>query len=122
MPMNKITVVVVLGLFLILGIGTSVLISRSYSSSEASHTHQHGVIIDSEQAFLEHMIPHHREAIEVSRNLLQNESTLRPLNELAKSISESQSKEVEDMQRWFVEWYGTAYQDSGEYMNMMRSF
>ncbi len=120
MDMNKIIVLVTLGVFLVIGIGSAVFFSQKHSSGEVDH-HQHEMTIDSERAFLEHMIPHHIEAIEVSRILLQNESTLRPLNELAQSIIDAQTVEVADMERWLGEWYGTTYQDSGEYMNMMRS-
>lgn len=47
--------------------------------------------------FIEQMIPHHRAAIEMSRNLLQY-TTCIPLQEIASNIIKEQTKSIEDMQ------------------------
>lgn len=60
---------------------------------------------DFDRAFLEAMIPHHQMALMMVRML--SSATNRPeMVQLAKNITTSQSKEIEDMQSWYMEWYG----------------
>jgi len=59
---------------------------------------------DFDKAFIEEMIPHHQLAIMMA-NMLQS-GTNRPLmQQLAKNIIESQSKEIQQMQSWYKIWY-----------------
>lgn len=59
---------------------------------------------DFDKAFLEAMIPHHQMALMMVRML--SSGTNRPeMIQLAKNITESQSKEITDMQSWYKEWY-----------------
>ncbi len=59
---------------------------------------------DFDKAFLEAMIPHHQLALMMARMLTAG--TNRPeMLSLAKNITASQSKEIEDMQGWYNEWY-----------------
>lgn len=58
---------------------------------------------DPDLAFIEMMIPHHREAVAMSRKIL--ETTTRPeLARLAREVIGAQEKEIELMQRWQREW------------------
>ena len=60
---------------------------------------------DFDKAFLESMIPHHQLALMMVQML--EAGTNRPeMIQLAKDINSSQSKEIEDMQGWYKEWYG----------------
>ncbi len=72
-----------------------------------------------EAEFLAHMIPHHQEAVDRSRELL-NVAERQEVVELAESIIAEQSREIEQMQAWLAERYpDTPVQE--DYTPMMRS-
>lgn len=57
-----------------------------------------------DRGFIEAMVPHHQMGIRMSQ--MVGSTTSRPeLRELAESIIESQSAEVDRMQEWYDEWY-----------------
>ena len=59
---------------------------------------------DFDKAFIEDMIPHHQLAIIMAQML--KAGTNRPeMLTLANNITESQSKEIEQMQSWYKSWY-----------------
>ncbi|MFA6076580.1 MAG: DUF305 domain-containing protein [Candidatus Paceibacterota bacterium] len=59
---------------------------------------------DFDKAFIENMIPHHQLAIIMAQML--KAGTNRPeMLTLANNITESQSKEIEEMQNWYKNWY-----------------
>jgi len=58
-----------------------------------------------DKAFLEQMIPHHQMAIMMSR--MAGGATGRPeMRDFTQSIIDTQSREIEQMQEWYREWYG----------------
>lgn len=58
-----------------------------------------------DETYLENMITHHESAIAMSKLMLGK--TERPeLEQMAKDIIDSQTKEVEMMKAWLNEWYG----------------
>lgn len=59
---------------------------------------------DFDKAFIEQMIPHHQLAIMMA-NMLQNGTSRPEMQQLAKNIIASQSKEIQQMQSWYAEWY-----------------
>lgn len=60
--------------------------------------------IESEFSYMVRMIPHHREAVESARTLL--ERTERPeMAGFAENIIATQSREIEQMREWLAEWY-----------------
>lgn len=59
---------------------------------------------DFDKAFLEAMIPHHQLALMMVQ-MLQAGTSRPEMLSLAKNITASQSKEIEDMQGWYNEWY-----------------
>jgi uncharacterized protein (DUF305 family) len=59
---------------------------------------------DFDKAFLEAMIPHHQLALMMVR-MLEAGSNRPEMQQLAKNITTSQSKEIELMQGWYAEWY-----------------
>ncbi len=60
---------------------------------------------DFDKVFLEAMIPHHQLALMMVQML--EAGTNRPeMIQLAKNITVSQSKEIQDMQGWYRHWYG----------------
>ncbi len=72
----------------------------------------------SEASFLVHMIPHHREAIDSARQLL--DVTERPeLIDFLRGIIETQSAEIESMASWLDAWHPDVDRDVA-YEPMMR--
>lgn len=59
---------------------------------------------DFDKAFIEQMIPHHQLAIMMA-NMLQSATDRPEMQQLAKNIIESQSKEIKEMQVWYQTWY-----------------
>jgi len=59
---------------------------------------------DFDKAFIEEMIPHHQLAIMMA-NMLQSGTNRPEMQQLAKNIIESQSKEIQQMQAWYTQWY-----------------
>jgi uncharacterized protein (DUF305 family) len=59
---------------------------------------------DFDKAFIEEMIPHHQLAIMMA-NMLQSGTNRPEMQLLAKNIISSQSKEIQQMQSWYVQWY-----------------
>lgn len=59
---------------------------------------------DFDKVFIEQMIPHHQMAIMMA-NMLESGTTRPEMQQLAKNIIESQSKEIQQMQGWYTTWY-----------------
>ena len=59
---------------------------------------------DFDKAFIEQMIPHHQLAIMMA-NMLQSGTNRPEMQQLAKNIISSQSKEIQQMQVWYIQWY-----------------
>ena len=74
--------------------------------------------MNSEFDYLSEMIPHHQEAIDTARMVL--EWSDRPeMREFAQDIIDVQSAEIDQMQSWLNEWY-PEQQDTSTYTPMMR--
>lgn len=78
------------------------------------------MLVTSERAFIEHMIPHHQEAIDTANEVLARGGTTPEIRELMQNIIEAQTAEIESMRAWYESWYGTPYQPMGTYTPMMR--
>lgn len=59
---------------------------------------------DFDKAFLEAMIPHHQLALMMVQ-MLDSGSNRPEMLQLAKNITTSQSKEIQQMQAWYTQWY-----------------
>ena len=59
---------------------------------------------DFDKAFIEAMIPHHQSAIMMAE-MLQSGTSRPEMQQLAKNIIASQSKEIKQMQAWYTQWY-----------------
>jgi uncharacterized protein (DUF305 family) len=59
---------------------------------------------DFDKSFIEEMIPHHQLAIMMA-NMLQSGTNRPEMQQLAKNIISSQSKEIQQMQAWYTQWY-----------------
>jgi uncharacterized protein (DUF305 family) len=58
-----------------------------------------------DKAFIEEMIPHHQMAVMMATHMLPGVQQPE-LRSLLESIAASQSAEIEQMRRWYREWYG----------------
>ncbi len=65
---------------------------------------------DFDKAFLDQMIPHHRMAVMMSSMVLSN-GEKPELQDLARSIVNSQSAEIQKMRGWYQTWYGSTNQN-----------
>ncbi|MEP0916253.1 DUF305 domain-containing protein [Leptolyngbya sp. DQ-M1] len=59
-----------------------------------------------DQHFIVMMIPHHEDAVEMSKLALQR-ATHPELKTLASTIQTTQTREIEQMRTWYKQWYGT---------------
>lgn len=66
---------------------------------------------DIDSHFIEQMIPHHEDAIEMSEMALAK-AEHDEIKQLAEKIIESQSKEIIDMKGWYKSWYGNEVPES----------
>lgn len=72
--------------------------------------------VDSEAAFITGMIPHHQEAVESARAVL--ETTERPeVRELARNVIATQTEEIATLESWLTQWYPDAAE--ADYTPMM---
>lgn len=84
--------------------GVGYFIADVSRSSYGYPAHRGGQI---DQRFIESMIPHHEGAIEMAQ-LALTESNRPEVLALARGIIETQTKEISDMQGWYLEWFGVA--------------
>lgn len=76
----------------------------------------HPMTVDSEAAFIAGMIPHHQEAVESARAIL--ETTERPeVRDLAEAVVAAQTGEIATLEGWLNAWYPDAAE--AEYTPMM---
>jgi uncharacterized protein (DUF305 family) len=60
-----------------------------------------------DQAFIDAMVPHHREAIEMAEAANARGLTQPDLQKIADDIITSQQREIDQMLRWREEWFGS---------------
>jgi uncharacterized protein (DUF305 family) len=74
-----------------------------------------GMMMDSDRVFIEQMIPHHQDAIDMGTlALVRAEHT--EIRQLAENVIRDQSREISWMRTWYKAWYGT---DVPEYNDAM---
>ena len=73
--------------------------------------------VEVDKQFIEMMIPHHQSANEMAQMAL-NRATSPEVKKLAQSIIEEQTREIEQMQTWYKQWYGTEVPTTGMNMGM----
>ncbi|HMO78454.1 MAG TPA: DUF305 domain-containing protein [Candidatus Paceibacterota bacterium] len=95
-------------------------LNRDNAESEHGMDHMMAMTVNSEQEFIEGMIPHHQEAIDTATEVLARGGTTQSMKNLAEAIIVAQEKEISDMKQWYQDWYGKAYESQNEYNPMMR--
>jgi uncharacterized protein (DUF305 family) len=71
----------------------------------------------SEPHFLIQMIPHHQDAVAMA-DLTLSRAQHAELKQLAQSIKTTQTQEIQQMQTWYKQWYGTAVPEWAPAMGM----
>jgi len=71
----------------------------SYASADATHQHN-----DADVMFAQMMIPHHRQAVEMSGIILAKDGVDPEVAELAAAIRDAQGPEMDIMTGWLQEW------------------
>lgn len=88
--------------------------------AETSMGHMMASMVTSERSFIEGMIPHHQEAVDTAREVIDRGATTPEVKKLVENIVAAQEKEIADMKAWNESWYGEPYVDTGKYEPMMR--
>ena len=57
------------------------------------------------KAFIEEMIPHHQMAVMMAQ-MLANATNRSEMKQLAQSIIDAQTREINSMREWYRQWYG----------------
>src|SRR3989344_8258358 len=60
---------------------------------------------DFDKAFIEEMIPHHQMAVMMAQ-MLANATNRSEMKQLAQSIIDAQTREINSMREWYRQWYG----------------
>ena len=87
------------------------------SVGEGAHDMHAMHTVHSEEEFVREMIPHHQEAVDTSRIIVES-TTNNALRDLAQRIIVAQEEEIAMMESWIDEWYESDYQV--QYVPMMR--
>ncbi|MES1025479.1 DUF305 domain-containing protein [Gloeocapsa sp. BRSZ] len=86
-----------------------IISSRANSQAVRSfpcHMTMHSAMAGRQQHFIEMMIPHHQEAVDMAELALAKAQ--RPeIRNLAETIKTEQTREIEQMRSWYKQWYGT---------------
>lgn len=82
--------------------------------------HMMGMMVSSEREFIEGMIPHHQEAVDTAKEVIERGGSTPEIKQLVEDIVVAQEAEITEMKRWYEDWYDEPYTDNGEYMPMMR--
>lgn len=78
----------------------------------------HRMTVASDADFLMQMIPHHQEAVDTSRYVLDRTDDSE-LQSFLRGIIDAQTREITQMKAWHRDWFGTDYRDDGRYKTMM---
>lgn len=78
-----------------------------------------GMMANPDQHFIVMMIPHHEDAVEMA-DLALSRAQHPELKDLAEAIKTTQTEEIQEMQAWYKEWYGTDVPIWTPGMGMMR--
>ena len=82
--------------------------------------HMMAMMVSSEREFIEGMIPHHQEAVDTAKEVIERGGSTPEIKQLVEDIVVAQEAEIAEMKQWYQDWYGEPYTDNGEYMPMMR--
>ena len=78
------------------------------------------MMVSSEREFLTGMIPHHQEAVDTAKEVIERGGITPEIKALAENIIIAQELEIAEMKQWYLAWYGEEYVAEGSYQPMMR--
>lgn len=78
----------------------------SQTPANRSHSPQRPIMGQVDRHFIERMIPHHEEAVEMAQ-LASSRAKHSEIKRLAASIIQDQTREINQMRTWDKAWYGT---------------
>ena len=110
--MKKILGILLLVFVVTIGLSGAVSAADAHRHSKSLKKHHKY----SDKHFIENMIPHHKEAVQMS-NIALSRAEHREIKQLAKNIKSTQSKEIREMRQWYKKWYGTNVPASSMSMN-----
>jgi uncharacterized protein (DUF305 family) len=99
------------------------LITLNYSNKSSDFDIRSGMMGSSIEAdlvdrhFIEQMIPHHVDAVEMSE-LALGRAQSEEVKELAQNIITSQSTEINQMKTWYRQWFGSEYTEAEDDFRM----
>lgn len=82
--------------------------------------HMMQMSVASEKEFIEGMIPHHQEAVDTAKEVIERGGTTPEVKTLVENIVIAQEAEIANMKSWYKSWYGEDYIDNNSYQPMMR--
>jgi uncharacterized protein (DUF305 family) len=83
-----------------------IILAGTGGSYPAGGERRGGMMAGSDRMFIEQMIPHHQDAVEMGE-LALTKAEHPELRQLAENIIRDQSREIAMMRGWYREWYGT---------------
>ena len=105
-----------LGILIVCVIGAGILIVMVTGGFDSfAGQRRAGMMMDSDRVFIEQMIPHHQDAIDMG-NLALVRAEHPEIRQLAENVIRDQSREISQMRSWYKAWYGT---DVPEYEDAM---
>ncbi len=90
------------------------------SASMGNMNGMNGMNSLTEREFIQGMIPHHQEAVDTAKIVLNRGGDNEEMRDLAQNIILAQEAEITNMKSWYRTWYGEDYKDDGKYKPMMR--
>lgn len=105
--MSKYLVWSLMTITLIVGLGIGYMLTPEYTKQSSMRSNDFGSSDDNyDQRFLEAMIMHHEDALEMAEDAL-GKSNRDEVKQLAQDIINTQKAEIEKMEGWINEWYGS---------------
>jgi uncharacterized protein (DUF305 family) len=92
---------------LAIGLGLPGCGGSDEGNGDGAPTPQSSSAVPFDQAFIDAMVPHHREAIEMAEAANARGLTQPDLQKIADDIITSQQREIDQMLRWREEWFGS---------------
>jgi len=103
------------GILIVCVIVAGILIVQAIGGFTAfSSQRRAGMMMDPDRVFIEQMIPHHQDAIDMG-NLALERAEHTEIRQLSEKVIRDQSREISLMRSWYKAWYGTDvpdYQDA----------
>ncbi len=87
--------------------GCDLVNNQQGQSFPASGNPQQPRSVQVDQHFIEMMIPHHQDAIDMA-DLALSRAKRPEVKQLAEAIKKDQTREIQEMRTWYEQWYGKA--------------